>query len=250
MPVTLVTGASTGIGAALARELARRGHAVGLVARRGELLAALAEEIRAAGGRAAWATADVTVRAEVDAAVRAIEAELGPIDVLVANAGVGLPAPARKVPLDDWITMFDLNVYGVIYSVAAVLPAMVARRGGHLAVVSSVAGFRGLPGFAAYSASKAAVTTFFEGLRGELRGVGIAVTAIHPGFVETPLTAKNRFEMPFLMPADRAARIIADGLERRRAEITFPWQMKILMNLVRVMPNWLYDLGSRRLPAK
>lgn len=248
MPVAIVTGASVGIGAALAEELARRGWAVGLVARRGELLEALAAKITAAGGRAAWAIADVTDREAVGAAVRSIEAALGPTDLLVANAGTGIPVSAKKVPVDQWMSVLRLNVDGVIYSVAAVLPGMLERQAGHLAVVSSIAGYRGLPRSGAYSASKAAITNFFEALRLELRTSNIAVTAIHPGFVATPLTSKNKFPMPFIMPAERAARIIADGLERRRSDVTFPWQMRWLMGLVRRLPNWLYDQVMRRVP--
>jgi short-subunit dehydrogenase len=112
--------------------------------------------------------------------------------------------------------------------------------------VSSVAGFRGLPGTGGYSASKAYVTTLLESFRVDLRRRGVAVTSINPGFIETPLTAKNAFPMPFLMKVDRAARIIADGLESRPAELTFPLPMKLLMNLARLIPNWLYDLVIRR----
>lgn len=241
MPVVLITGASTGIGNALAKELARRGWEVGLVARRSELLLTLAAEIEAAGGKAAWAAADVTdVVAIRDAALQIAQA-LGPIDLMVANAGTGLPTRATAVPIDAWMQIMRLNVDGAIYSVGAVLPEMVARKAGHLAVVSSVAGYRGLPMSAAYSASKAAVSTFFESLRVDLRAHGIAVTAIHPGFITTPLTAKNKFPMPFLITAERAAVLIADGLERRRSDITFPWQMRILMRWVRYLPNALYD---------
>lgn len=248
MPVAVITGASAGIGAALAEELARRGWAVGLVARRAELLEALATKIRAGGGKAAWASADVTDRDGLAEAIRALEAELGAADLLVANAGTGNPVSAKKVPVDLWMSVLRLNVDGVVYSVAAVLPGMLERRRGHLAVVSSIAGYRGLPRSGAYSASKAAVTTFFEALRLELKSSSIAVTAIHPGFVATPLTSKNRFPMPFLMTAERAARLIADGLERRRSDITFPWQMRWLMAVVRLLPNWLYDRVMARVP--
>lgn len=246
MPVTIITGASTGIGAALGVELGRRGHKVGLIARRAELLIEVAARVEAAGGKAAWAAADVTQRESLEAALRELEAKLGPCDVLVANAGSGEPTPAHKVPIDAIERILDLNVKGVLYAIGAVLPGMVARKSGHITAVSSVAGFRGLPGTAGYSASKAYVTTLLEGFRQDLRRFNIAVTSINPGFIETPLTEVNKFPMPFIMPVDRAARIIADGLEARPAELTFPWQMKFLMNLARVMPNWLYDLVITR----
>lgn len=241
MPVTIITGASTGIGASLARELARRGHAVGLVARRRELLDALAAEIVAAGGKAAVAAADVTDKDSIGPALARLQVELGPCDLLVANAGIGDPSHAKKVPVEVTERVLQLNVFGVLYAAGAVLPGMLERGSGHLAVVSSVASARGLPGSGAYSASKAAVSTLFESWRVDLRPHGIAVTAIHPGFIRTPLTDKNRFPMPFLMESDLAARIIADGLQKRRSDITFPWQMALVMVLLRRLPNCLYD---------
>jgi NADP-dependent 3-hydroxy acid dehydrogenase YdfG len=240
--VVIITGASTGIGAALAVEYGRRGHKVGLVARRAELLAEVAAAVKAAGGEAAFAPADVTRRADLAEAVGTLESALGPCDLLVANAGVGEPTPAHKVPIDTIERILDLNVKGVLYAIGAVLPGMLTRKSGHITAVSSVAGFRGLPGTGGYSASKACVTTLLESFRVDLRRRGIAVTSINPGFIETPLTAPNKFPMPFLMKADRAARIIADGIESRPAELTFPWPMKLLMHFARIVPNWLYDL--------
>jgi NADP-dependent 3-hydroxy acid dehydrogenase YdfG len=241
MPVAIITGASTGIGAALARELARRGWKVGVLARRQELLDVLVAELRAAGADAAAAAADVTDRAATDAAVRALEAALGPCDLMVANAGTGAPTPAHKVQVDTILSIMRLNYDGAVHAAAAVLPGMLARRKGRLAVVSSVAATRGLPGTGAYSASKAAVSTLWESMRVDLRGKGVACTTIHPGFIDTPLTQKNRFKMPFILSAERAARIVADGLEVGRADITFPWQMLWLSRLMRRMPNWMWD---------
>ena len=246
MPVAIVTGASSGIGAALARELARRGWKVGLVARRAALLEALAAEIRALGGEAAFADADVTDRAATEAAVRALEAALGPCDLLVANAGTGAPTPAHAMPVDTILAIMRLNYDGVVHAAAAVLPGMLERRRGRLAVVSSVAATRGLPGTGAYSASKAAISTLWEAMRVDLRDRGVACTAIHPGFVDTPLTRKNRFAMPWILPAERAARICADGLEAGRTDITFPWQMLWLSRLMRRLPNWLWDRVAPR----
>ncbi len=240
--VVIITGASTGIGAALAVEYGRRGHKVGLVARRAELLAEVAEAVRVAGGTAAVAAVDVTNRADLTEGIGRLEALLGPCDLLVANAGSGEPTPAYKSPIDTIERMLDLNVKGVLFAIGAVLPGMVERKAGHITAVSSVAGFRGLPGTGGYSASKAYVTTLLESFRLDLRRRGVAVTSINPGFIETPLTAKNRFPMPFMMGADRAARIIADGLERRPAELTFPFPMQVLMHFARIVPNWLYDL--------
>ncbi len=248
MPVAIITGASSGIGAALARELARRGFRVGLIARRSELLDALVAEMRSAGATAAAATADVTDRAVLTDAVARLEAELGACDLLVANAGSGSPTPTHKVPVDIILSTMRLNFDGVVHAAGAVLPGMLERRSGRLAVVSSVAAARGLPGNGAYSASKAAISTLWESMRVDLRGRGVACTTIHPGFVATPLTEKNRFKMPFLLTAERAAVLVADGLEAGRSDITFPWQMRLIMRMMRRLPNWAWDRIMSRAP--
>jgi len=244
--VVIITGASTGIGAALALEYGRRGHKVGLVARRAALLEEVSAQITTAGGTVAWVAADVTRRSDLADAIAQIEAKLGPCDLLVANAGMGEPTPAHKVQIDTMERILDLNIKGVLFAIGAVLPGMVARKSGHIAAVSSVAGFRGLPGTGAYSASKACVTTLLESFRVDLKRHGIAVTSINPGFIKTPMTAKNKFPMPFLITAAQAATVIANGLERRRGELTFPFPMKVLMHLARILPNWLYDLVITR----
>ncbi len=246
MSVAIITGASSGIGASLARELGRRKWKVGVIARRADLLDAIVAEVRAAGGEAAAAVADVTDRAALDAAVLALEAALGPCDLMVANAGSGKPAAMHKIPVESILWTMRLNFDGALHSAAAVLPGMLERKRGHVAVVSSVAAHRGLPGNAGYSASKAAVSTLWESMRVDLRPHGVTCTTIHPGFVATPLTAKNRFKMPFLLTADRAAVIVADGLEARAAEITFPWQMRWIGRLMRWLPIWLYDRVAPR----
>jgi NADP-dependent 3-hydroxy acid dehydrogenase YdfG len=236
--VALVTGASSGIGRELALRLGRQGAKVGLVARRRELLDELAVTIRSAGGTVAPAAADVSRRDEMQSAARAIRAELGPIDLLIANAGVGTPTLLDPVNIHDVERMVQVNLLGVIYAVEAVLPDMLARRSGHLAAVSSLAAFKGLPGESGYCASKAGVNAYMEGLRIHLREHGVRVTVACPGFVETPMTAVVKEPMPFLMSAGRAADHILWAIRKRKKVHRFPRPMSWLMRLTAWLPDW------------
>jgi short-subunit dehydrogenase len=237
--VAVITGASSGIGWALAKALAADGCKVGLIARRQEQLAALAHEIQQAGGVAAYAAADVAERQPTLDAIHNVAAQLGPVDLLVANAGVGAPTVLEPFNVHDVEKMFRVNVLGVIYAIEAVLPGMLQRGRGHLAAVSSLAAYKGLPGESGYTASKAAVNNYMEGLRIQLRERGIAVSVLCPGFVKTPMTAVNDFKMPFLLEADEAARRMVWALRRRWKVYNFPWQMALMMKLTAWLPDWL-----------
>jgi short-subunit dehydrogenase len=239
--VVVITGASSGIGWELAKVIAAQGGRVGLIARRQDRLEALASEIRQAGGTAASAAADVAERAPTLEAIHRVRDQLGPVDLLVANAGVGAPTLLEPMNVAQIETMFRVNLLGVVYSIEAVLPEMLKRRSGHLAAVSSQAAYKGLPGESAYCASKAAVNSYLEGLRIQLRKHNIAVTTICPGFVRTPMTDINNFKMPWLIEADDAARRIARALRRRKKVFNFPWQMTLLMKVTRWMPDWLVN---------
>jgi short-subunit dehydrogenase len=241
--VAVVTGASSGIGWALAKRLAVEGYRVGLTARRKPNLDALAGEIRAAGGAAAVASADAGDRSATLEAFQQLAAELGPVDVLVANAGVGYPTLLEPLNIGNIEETFRVNVLGLVYALEAVLPDMLQRRRGHLLAVSSLAAYKGLPGESAYCASKAAVNAYMEGLRIQLRGRGIAVTTVCPGFVQTPMTAANEFHMPWLLDADEAARRIIRALKRRRRIYNFPWQMYLFMKTIRWLPDWVVARG-------
>jgi len=237
--VAVITGASSGLGWALAKELATQGCKVGLIARRRDKLDELAAEIRSAGGTAAVAVADVAERQATVTAIRQLEAELGPIDLLVANAGVGTPTLLEPMNTADVEKMIRINLLGVIYSIEAVLPEMLRRGRGHLAAVSSIAAYKGLPSESGYCASKAAVNTYMEGLRLHLRGRGIAVTTICPGFIRTPMTSVNQFHMPWLVEVDAAARRIVHAIRRRKKVYNFPWQMSLFMKCTLWAPDWL-----------
>jgi short-subunit dehydrogenase len=237
--VAVVTGASSGIGWALSKALAAKGFKVGIVARRRGCLEQLADEISKTTGAVAFAVADVGDRAQVLAAIHELAARLGPVDLLIANAGVGAPTMLEPFNVPDIETQFRVNTLGVIYAIEAVLPDMLRRGRGHLAAVSSLGAMKGLPGESGYCASKAAVNVFMEGLRIQLRDRDIAVTTICPGFVKTPMTAVNDFHMPFVLEADEAARRIVRALERRRKVFNFPWQTSLLMRLTHWLPDWL-----------
>lgn len=232
----LLTGASSGIGAELAREMARRGAAVGLMARREDRLAALADEIAAAGGRVAWARADVQGTAELHGACARLEAELGPVDVMIANAGYGRPEPPHKFRPGAALAMYETNVGGMLRAFDWALPRFLARGAGHLVGVASLASYLGMPNSPSYCGSKAAMRVHLQSLRVSLAGHGIAVTTICPGFVRSELTELNQHAMPFFWETDRACRRIADAIEKRRGEVMFPWQMATLL---RVATNWL-----------
>ncbi len=236
--VALITGASSGIGRALALNLADRGARVGLIARRLPALEALAGEIRARGAEAEAARADVGDRDELRRAVADLADRLGPADLVVANAGLGLPTTLEPMNIDVIERTFRVNLFGVIYTIEATLPAMLAAGRGHVAAISSLAGFQAMPGESAYCASKAAVNSYMDGLRLQVRGRGVAVTTICPGFVHTPMTEADPYPKPFAIEADEAARRIARALERRVKVARFPWQTDLMVRFARRMPDW------------
>jgi short-subunit dehydrogenase len=241
--VALVTGASSGIGWELARQLAAEGCRVGIVARREAPLRELAAKIAAAGGECVVAPADVGRREQAEAAVAAVRAQFGPIDLVVANAGVGRPTLYNPVNMTDIEDTFRINLMGVIYTLSAALPEMVTRKSGHLVAVSSLAGYRGLPAESAYCGSKAAVNVYMDGLRIHLRGTGVKVTTICPGFVTTPMTENNKFHMPQLMTAAYAAGKMIRAIKAGKKVYNFPWRLHMMVKLSRWLPdgmmNWV-----------
>lgn len=245
----LITGATSGLGAALARLYAGPGMKLALGGRNGARLEAVAGECRARGATVRAAAIEVSDRAAMAAFVEAAEAA-SPLDLVVANAGIsaGFRDPAD---IDRHVrSIFAVNVEGVFNTVHPALPFMARRGKGQIAIMSSLAGFRGLPGAVAYAASKAAVRSYGEGLRGKLKPHGVRVSVICPGYVRTPMTDGNRYPMPFLMDADRAARIIRRGLERNKGRIAFPWPMYALAWLLAALPDRLVDRFAHLAPEK
>jgi len=245
----LITGASSGLGAALAVAYAAAGVSLVLGARRIEQLDSVADACRKRGARVETARVDVTDRERTAAWVRAADAS-APLDLVIANAGISGGTGGGEEPEEQTRDIFAVNLAGVLNTVQPVLPAMRARGGGQVAIMASIAGFRGFPGAPAYCASKAAVKVWGEGLRGWLAEEGVRVSVICPGYVRTPMTAVNRFPMPFLMDSDRAARIIRRGLARNKGRIAFPWQMAFAGWLAGALPDAVVDRLTRGLPRK
>jgi short-subunit dehydrogenase len=243
--VAVVTGASSGIGAELARRLAAEGVKVGLTARRADLLEEVAATIRAAGGTAAVAPADAADARATREAITRLAAELGPVDLLVANAGLGLSTPAATFSAELVEQIVRVNLLGPAYAIEAVLPDMLVRGRGHLVGISSLAAYRGLPDTAGYCASKAGLTALLESLRVELHPRGIAVTVVHPGFVRTPMIAGSTDPQPFVMDVEPAVRIILRGIAARRPAVAFPWPTAALASLGRWLPPRISDPVTR-----
>jgi short-subunit dehydrogenase len=236
-----LTGASSGIGEALVGPLAERGARLAISARRADRLEAIAADARRRGADVRVYPVDVTDRAAVVRTVAAIEADMGGIDLAILNAGGHSPARPVRFDGQQAVDTMTVNYFGVVYGIEAVVPGMLARKRGYLAGVASVAGYRALPAAGAYGASKAALIHLLNSIRFDLEPSGIRVTVINPGFVKTPLTDRNRFPMPLLMPVDEAAVRIVRGLERERKEIHFPKALSWTLKALRVLPYPLYE---------
>jgi NADP-dependent 3-hydroxy acid dehydrogenase YdfG len=241
----LVTGASSGIGRALVLEYASRGAHVMAAARREPELAALCAEVASRGGRAVFAVCDVSDPHAAGELVRRAARELGSLDMVISNAGVGDSTHASRLDVEKVSKMIDVNVRGAIAPLIAAVPIMLGQKRGQLVGVSSLAGRRALPTSSVYSATKAALSTFLEGLRMDLDRSGVRVTDVQPGFVATAMTAKNRFPMPFLWDTEKAARVVADRLERAPRIIAFPLPMDLLTRLSRHLPYPLLAWSAR-----
>jgi len=247
-PKVFITGASSGIGAALAAHYARRGAVLGLCARRLASTQALFSSLRCAGS---CYQADVTDSASLKAAAEDFMERFGVPDIVIANAGVSAGTLTENPEdLSAFRRIMDTNVFGMAVTFQPFVAPMRARASGTLVGIASVAGFRGLPGGSAYSASKSAAITYLESLRVELHGSGVAVVTICPGYIRTPMTAANRYRMPFIMDADEAARRFARVIAGKRRFAVIPWQMAIVSLVLRHLPRWLFDRLFARAPRK
>lgn len=231
--IAWVTGASTGIGRDIVLQLAAAGVKVAASARSADKLQALGPNVLAIA-------LDVTDPSACRAAVDRIESELGPIDLAVLGAGTYTPVAIDDLDPARFDHMMATNYMGVVNCLAALAPNMIARRSGHLSWIASVAGYIGLPKAAAYGPTKAALINLAESLYPEMRQKGVAVSVINPGFVETPLTSQNDFEMPFLMKPEEAARRTIEGLAAGRFEVAYPRRFVAILKAMRLLPYPLF----------
>ena len=246
----VITGASSGIGEALALEYRRRDPqaVIGLIARREASLARVASAL---GGPVHCLNADVGDRAALAAVAQRFVEAAGVPDVVIANAGIsGGTRTGEPGDAEAFERIVQTNVTGMFDTFAAFLPSMRELRGARLVGIASVAGVRGLPGAGGYSASKAAAIAYLESLRVELRGSGVRVVTIAPGFIRTPMTASNRYPMPFLTDADVFAARACDAIAAGRSFVVIPWQMAWVARLLRILPDRLFDRAFARAPRK
>lgn len=249
----IVTGASSGIGQAVARELARRGAAVGLLARRLERLEAVASEIRAGGGRAVAVACDVALDGEVERAARRVHEELGPISTVVANAGFGVSGEVDEIGVEGFRRQYETNVFGVVRTLQATIDDLRATRG-VIAILGSVAAYFGVRGQAPYCSSKAAVRAIAQSLWAELRPHGVGVVLVSPGYVESEIRRHGEDgelkpdPVPawLVMPAEAAARRIVRAMLRRRQEVVLTAHGHIGAWLARLAPGLLLRLLAPR----
>ncbi|MBI1174238.1 MAG: SDR family oxidoreductase [Sideroxydans sp.] len=244
----VVSGASSGLGLALARHYLEHGAAVAAIARRGELLQSLAAEFPSQVHVYAF---DVRDAVAMQAAAQDFIDHRGAPDIVIANAGVSVGTLTEYAEdLDAFQQVLDINVMGMVATFQPFVAAMRAVQQGKLVGIASVAGFRGLPGASAYSASKAAAISYLESLRVELHGSGVRVVTICPGYIRTPMTDINPYAMPFILEADEAARRMARVIAQGKSFAVVPWQMALAGRLLKLLPNWLYDRLFSRAPHK
>jgi short-subunit dehydrogenase len=248
MTKIFITGASSGIGEAMARFYARQGVQLGLVARRDDFLARLADQLEP---KPATYAVDVRDAAGLKAAATDFIARYGVPDIVIANAGVSRGTLTEmEDDLEIFQEVFDINVMGMVNTFHAFVEPMKQKKHGTLVGIASVAGFRGIPGGGAYSASKAAAIRYCESLRVELRDEGISVVTICPGYIKTPMTAVNKFKMPFLIDVDEAVVRFARAIDAKTSFTVIPWSMGIAARILRLVPNWLYDRIFSHMPRK
>jgi NAD(P)-dependent dehydrogenase (short-subunit alcohol dehydrogenase family) len=237
----LITGASKGIGKALSIEYAKRGCEILLLARSVEEIENISAQINSSGATAYYKECDVTKHEDLKTAVDFAIEKMGAVDIAILNAGVSRRQNPESSFLNDYRFVFETNVFGILNGLDCLLPLMQKQGQGIIAGVGSLSDFRGLIGYGAYNSSKITVSTILESLRLEFKESGIRIVSIRPGFVRTPMTANNKFYMPFLMDADVAAKIIINGIENGKKRISFPLPLTFVSYLAKILPGAVYE---------
>lgn len=242
-PTVIITGASTGIGRTLSLIMAREGYHLGLTARRPKLLEELKTEIvnKYPQAKIFYIPCDVTNEQECRGAIQKLSSQLGRLDVFVANAGIGFPTPAWRKNWEDIKQILMTNTIGCIASLETAKEIMLDQKSGHLVGISSVAAYRGLPETSAYCTSKAALTTYLESIRVDLKPYNINVTSIHPGYIDTPMTKKNKYYMPLLLSSEVGTEKIFRAIKKKKKRYILPWPLKFAVWIMEFMPNALFD---------
>jgi short-subunit dehydrogenase len=239
-PIAFITGASSGIGKELAIEMAKRGYNLSLAARRQDVIEELAESLTVSDTKVLTSRCDVSNQDDVRSAISNTISRFGRIDLAILSAGIGGETDPMRWQSKTLETIVETNLFGVAYCLEELIPIMRSQGEGSIGVLSSLAADRGIPTSAAYCASKAAVSSLCEGLRGTLRKNGIRLMTIEPGYVRTPMTARFK-RMPLVMEADAAARLIANRMERGNRVIRFPFLASLFMKVMKMMPNSIFD---------
>lgn len=248
--VILITGASTGIGNALVKLLAKNNCSLALIARRGYLLKELEYELKDINTNILAINCDVSKQNEVRSAVKSIKNRFNRIDVAILNAAIGCKTSVEKFETAKARNVFDVNVFGIANFVEEIVPEFIERKEGVFVGVSTLAESRGWKGSGFYCASKAAVTILLENLRLELKPFNVKVLTVKPGFVDTPMITKNKFYMPFLMSAEKAAKIIYKGIQREKKIIQFPFPTALGYKFSRIVPDFIIEYFSERESSK
>jgi short-subunit dehydrogenase len=237
----LITGASTGIGKAIAVQLAKENCNLVLAARRVELLEEFLSKSQISNHQSLIIKCDVSKKDEVINAFKVAKEKFGKIDIAILNAGVGYNMDVENYTSAYAEEIYGTNLLGIVYWVEQLLPDFLNRKEGMIVGISSLSDSRGYSRSSFYSSSKAAATNYLEGLRVECKPYGIKVITVRPGFVETPMTKKNKFHMPFLITAEKAARIIINGMKKEKRMIQFPWQMVLITRFIGLLPRSIYE---------
>lgn len=242
----IITGASTGIGNAIVRELSKSRCNLFILARRIDLLEEIKDSLKNNPAKIYCIKNDVGDKSSVEHAYKSIIEKAGSIDIAILNSGVGYRMTVEEYDSTLAIKTFNTNFMGLVYWIEQLLPMFIKNKNGIIAGVSSLADNRGFSGSGFYCASKAAASIYLEGMRVELIKYGVKVITIKPGFVKTPMTDVNEFKMPFLMPAEKAAKIIVSGIKKEKRIIQFPLPTVIGSKIVGVLPSFIYDFLSQK----